>query len=92
MNALWAAPGSHAHLAAHRIQTVGKHEFEFRVRYLYSRRARTGSTHAQTALCVEQHPWMALGNVCLPVFCPSLMQHRLHHILSGSSQSSTTQG
>lgn len=37
MNMLWTASGFHAHLAAHRSQTVGKHGFEFSVRYLYSR-------------------------------------------------------
>lgn len=93
INMLWAAPGSHAHLAAHRSHTVGKHGFEFRVRCLYSRRGRTGGTHAQTALCVERCPRMALGSMCLLVFWPLLMQHHLQNFLvkDGSSQSSSTQ-
>lgn len=65
VNVLRAAPGFHAHRAAHRSQAVGKHGFESRGSCL-CRSGRTGGAHAQTALCVEQRPWMALGTcVCL---------------------------
>lgn len=80
-NMLRAAPGFHAHRAAHKSQTVGKHGFESRGKCLCSRRGRTGGAHAQAALCAEQRPWMALGTcVCLH-FGTSLMLCHLQYFL-----------